>query len=50
MCLESKDSEVESNLDASLKTQDKPIIDAFSHVEHQALLTIETAEKVNLSD
>ncbi len=50
MSRESDDSESISNLDASLKTQDKPIIDAFSHAEHQILLTTEVAEKVELSD
>ena len=50
MSLESEDSESISNLDANLKTQDKPIIDAFSHAEHQVLLTTEVAEKVELSD
>lgn len=50
MSLESGDSESFSDLDASLKTQDKPIIDAFSHAEHQVLLTTEVAEKVELSD
>ncbi|TKX84282.1 hypothetical protein EXE43_19765 [Halorubrum sp. SS5] len=50
MSLESEDSESISDLDASLKTQDKPIIDAFSHAEHQVLLTTEVAEKVELSD
>lgn len=50
MSLESEDSESNPDLDASLKTQDKPIIDAFSHAEHQVLLTTEVAEKVELSD
>jgi hypothetical protein len=50
MSLENKDSESISDLDANLKTQDKPIIDAFSHAEHQVLLTTEVAEKVELSD
>lgn len=50
MSSESEDSESLSDLDASLKTQDKPIIDAFSHAEHEVLLTTEVAEKVELSD
>lgn len=50
MSLEGEDPEYTSELDASLKTQDKPIIDAFSHAEHQVLLTTEVAERVELSD
>ncbi|MBB6645380.1 hypothetical protein [Halobellus ruber] len=50
MSLESEGSEPISDLDASLKTQDKPIIDAFSHAKHQVLLTTEVAERVELSD
>ncbi|MFC6727777.1 hypothetical protein ACFQDG_03890 [Natronoarchaeum mannanilyticum] len=50
MSLESEDSEAISDLDASLKTQDKPIIDAFSYAEHQVLLTTEVSERVDLSD
>jgi hypothetical protein len=50
MSLQSEASESHPDLDASLKTQDKPIIDAFSHAEHQVLLTTEVAEKVELSD
>lgn len=50
MSSEKEEQGPNSRLDASLKTQDKPIIDAFSHAEHQVLLTTEVAGKVDLSD
>lgn len=45
-----EEQSLDSEIDSSLKTQDKPIIDAFSHAEHQVLLTPEVAEKVDLSN
>lgn len=35
---------------ANLKTQDTPIIDAFSHAEHKVLTTTEVSKEVDLSD
>jgi hypothetical protein len=37
-------------VNASLKTQDKPIINAFAHAEHKVLTTTEVAKEVDLSE
>lgn len=50
MSIKKEEPGLDSRVDASLKTQDKPIIDAFSNAEHQVLLMPEVAEKVDLSD
>lgn len=39
-----------ATIDASLKTQDEPIINAFSHAEYKVLTTSEVTKEVDLSN